>query len=85
MAELMYACVVIVNPDPHASKVREVMYSQLAGLLRVSPGTIMTADAFAALVARAGVGPPQAKVVFQMLDIQHQGVIQWEFFLAAIM
>ena len=28
------------------------------------------------LVARAVVAPPQAKVVFQMLDIQHQGVIQ---------
>jgi Ca2+-binding EF-hand superfamily protein len=85
MAELMYACVVIVNPDPHASKVREVMFGQLAGLLRVSPGTILTADAFAALCGHAGVTAPQAKVVFQMLDMEHQGVIQWEFFLAAIM
>ena len=60
------------------------MFHALPKVLQVTPHSQLSAELFVTLMSRVNIDAERAQAVFSMIDVEHRGVLQWEFFLATL-
>jgi Ca2+-binding EF-hand superfamily protein len=83
-AHFIHTCLSISSTDTCFAKVRGPMFHALPKVLQVTPHSQLSTELFVTLMSRVNIDAERAQAVFSMIDVEHRGVLQWEFFLATL-